>query len=212
MFDIEYKGGNGIVVAGKKTTAIIDPKLSVVGLKDLAVKEAVEIATEERFALNSPDAKITIEGPGEYETGELSVRGIAAVRHIDPSDAESISTIYRLEINDIRIAVLGNIAPKLTEDQLEGIGVVDVLIIPVGGNGYTLDATSAVTLTRQIDPRVVVPIHYADKSLQYEVPQDDIDTFVKELGVPVEEAGSKYKIKSSASIPQVLTVVKIDRS
>jgi len=212
MFDIEYKGGNGIVVAGKKTTAIIDPKLSVVGLKDLAVKEAVEIATEERFALNSPDAKITIEGPGEYETGELSVRGIAAVRHIDPSDAESISTIYRLEINDIRIAVLGNIAPKLTEDQLEGIGIVDVLIIPVGGNGYTLDATSAVTLTRQIDPRVVVPVHYADKSLQYEVPQDDIDTFVKELGVPVEEPGSKYKIKSPASIPQVLTVVKIDRS
>lgn len=212
MFEIEYKGGNGVVVSSKKTTAIIDPKLSVVGLKDLVVKEAVEVATEARFALNSSDARIVIEGPGEYETGELSIRGVAAVRHIDPSDAERISTIYRLEMSDVRIAVLGNITPKLTEDQLEEIGVVDILIIPVGGNGYTLDATSAVTLTRQIDPRVVVPIHYADSALTYEVPQDDVDAFIKELAAPVEEPGSKFKIKSPASIPQVLTVVKIDRS
>ncbi len=212
MFDIEYKGGNGVVISGKKTQVVIDPKLSLVGLKDLSVKDAVELATEARFATKDPSAKLHIEGPGEYEIGEVSIRGSRATRHIDTSADEPVSTIYRLEIGDVRIAVLGNIAPKLSEDQLEEIGVVDILILPVGGNGYTLDAVSAATITRQIDPHVVVPIHYADKALQYEVPQDDVDLFIKELAAPVDDAGSKYKVKSSSSIPQVLTVVKIDRS
>lgn len=212
MFEIEYKGGNGVVIATKKTTAVIDPKLSLIGLKDLPVKDTVEIATEARFSSQNNEAKLAIEGPGEYEVGDFAVKGVRASRHIDPSDAEPISTMYRLEIGDVRIAVLGNVAPKLNEDQLEGLGVVDILIIPVGGNGYTLDATSSVTLTRQIDPRVVIPIHYADQGLQYEVPQDDLDVFIKELAAPVEEQGSKYKVKSAASIPQVLTVVTVARS
>lgn len=211
MFDIEYKGGNGIVVTAKKTTAIIDPKLSVVGLKDLSVKGVVEIATEARFAVNSPDAKLIIEGPGEYEIGELSIKGASAVRHIDTDTEEAASTVYRIEIGDVRIAVLGNVAGKLSEDQLEEIGVVDILVIPVGGGGYTLDATTATALVRSIDPKVIIPIHYADDGLKYEVPQDTLETFVKELGAPVETT-SKYKVKSSASIPQVLTIVELTRS
>lgn len=212
MFDIEYKGGNGIVLSTKKTTAIIDPKLSVVGLKDLKVKEQVEVATEARFAVNDPEAKLTIEGPGDYEIGDFSIHGVPAVRHLDAEGSEQLSTAYRIEVGDVRLAVLGNIAPKLNEDQLEEIGVVDILLIPVGGAGYTLDATSAAALTRQIDPKVVIPVHYADSALKYEVPQDTLETFTKELAAPVEEGGAKYKVKSSATIPQVLTVVTLDRS
>lgn len=212
MFEIEYKGGNGVVVATKKTQVIIDPKLSVNGLKDVTVTDAVELATEARFLVNSKDAKLVVEGPGEYEIGDISIRGIRATRHIDTSADEPVSTIYRLEIGDVRIAVLGNIAPKLNEDQLEEIGVVDIVVIPVGGNGYTLDAVSAATIIRQIDPRVVIPIHYAEGALKYEVPQDDVELFEKELAAPVEEGGSKYKLKTASALPQVLTVLKLARS
>lgn len=212
MFDIEYKGGNGIVVATKKTEVVIDPRLSVVGLKDLSVKNSVELATEARFGLSDAEAKLTIEGPGEYEIGDVSIRGTRATRHIDTSADEPLSTIYRLEIGDVRIGILGNITPKLSEDQLEEIGIVDILLLPVGGGGYTLDAVSAATIARQIDPRVVIPVHYADKALKYEVPQDDIEHFEKELAAPVEDAGAKYKVKASSSIPQVLTVIKLARS
>lgn len=212
MFDIEYKGGNGVIVTSKKTTVVIDPKLSVVGLKDLSTKDAVELATEARFALNNPEAKLCIEGPGEYEIGDVSIRGIRATRHIDTTADEPVSTMYRLEIGDIRVAIIGNITPKLTEDQLEEIGIIDILIIPVGGNGYTLDSVSAATIVRQIDPRVIIPVHFADTAIKYEVPQDDVNLFEKELAAPVEDGGSKYKIKSSASIPQVLSVVKLARS
>jgi len=211
MFEIEYKGGNGVVITTKKLTALIDPKLSLVGLKDMNVNNGVEIATEERFAITGKDAQIQIEGPGEYEVGDFSIRGISAQRHLDDNNVEKKSTIYRIEIGDVRIALLGNIAPKLTEDQLESIGVVDILILPVGGNGYTLDATSASTLSRQIDPKVIIPIHYADSALKYEVPQDTLETFTKELGAPVETT-SKLKVKGAAGLPQTLTVVEVTRS
>ncbi len=212
MFDIEYKGGNGVVITTKKTQIVIDPKISVVGLKDLSVKDAIELATEARFAVNDEQAKLVIEGPGEYETSDVAIRGIRTTRHLDTEADEPIDTMYRIEIGDVRIAVLGNIAPKLNEDQLEEVGIVDVMIIPVGGNGYTLDATSASMLVRSIEPRVVIPVHYADAAVNYEVPQDSVDVFMKELSAPVEEAGSKYKVKASSSIPQVLTVIKVDRS
>lgn len=211
MFDIEYKGGNTVVIATKKSTLITDPKQSLIGLKDLRPKDGVELATEARFALNDDEARLHIEGPGEYEVSDFSIRGIAAMRHIDTGESELLSTIYRIEVGDVRIALLGNIAPKLDEDQLEALGVVDILIVPVGGGGYTLDATSAATLARQIEPRVVIPIHYADSTLKYEVPQDTLETFTKEFGVPIETT-SKYKVKSTSVLPQTLTVIEITRS
>jgi L-ascorbate metabolism protein UlaG (beta-lactamase superfamily) len=211
MFDIEYKGGNGVVISTKKLNAVIDPKLSLVGLKDLPVKDALEIATEPRFASTSKDVQLAIEGPGDYELGPFSVKGIAATRHIDTVSDEKISTVYRIEVGEARIALLGNISPKLEEDQLEALGVVDILILPVGGGGYTLDATSAASLVRQIDAKVIIPIHYADSGLSYEVPQDTLETFTKELGATVETT-SKYKVKSAATLPVALTVIEITRS
>lgn len=211
MFDIEYKGGNGVIIATKKTTVIIDPRLSVVGLKDLSVKDSVELATEARFAIGDKDARLVIEGPGEYEIGDFSIRGVRAIRHLDTPADEPVSTMYRLEVGDVRLAVLGNIADKLEEDQLEALGIVDILIIPVGGSGYTLDATAAAALTRHIDPKVVIPVHYADPAIKYEVPQDVLDTFVKEMGAPLEST-LKYKVKAASSLPPVLTTIEVTRS
>ena len=82
----------------------------------------------------------------------------------------------------------------------------------MGGNGYTLDASHAATIARQIEPKVVIPVHYADAALRYEVPQNELEEFTKELGAPVEDAGTKYKVKSATSLPQVLTVVTVGRS
>jgi L-ascorbate metabolism protein UlaG (beta-lactamase superfamily) len=211
MFEIEYKGGNGVVITTKKATAVIDPKLSEVGLKNIVTKDAVEIATEPRFALDSPSAQLCIEGPGDYGIGDLAIHGVSTVRHIDTEKDEKIATIYRIEAGEVRIALIGNIAPSLTEQQLEEIGVVDIAIIPVGGSGLTLDATSAASLVRQIDPKVVIPVHYADAAVKYEMPQEPLETFAKELGAPVETV-SKYKVKGISTLPQVLTLVEVTRS
>lgn len=211
MYDIEYKGGNGIVITTKKVSIVADPNLSVVGLKNLPVKDAIELATEARFALNSDTAKIVIEGPGEYGIGDLDITGVAVQRHLDVPDVPKASTVYRIDNGDVRIALVGNIYEKLNDDQLEAIGIIDVVIIPVGGGGYTLDATGAATLVHQLEPKVVVPIHYNDPTLHYEVPQAELDEFISTLSAPVEET-NKYKIKNSSALPASLTVIKLGRS
>ena len=211
MFEIEYKGGNTVLISTKKAVIVADPKLSVVGLKDIAIKDVVELATESRFALNSQDAKLLIEGPGEYGVAEFDIHGIAAQRHLDSADQEKLATIYRIEVGDVRIGLLGNIYESLGEDQLEALGVIDILIIPIGGNGYTLDAAGAAGLVHKIDPKIVIPVHYADGGLTYEVPQDSLSTFVGELGAPVETV-SKYKSKGITSIPSSQTIIELTRS
>lgn len=211
MFEIEYKGANCVVISSKKASIVVDPKLSVVGLKDVSIKDDIELATEARFALNSEDAKLVIEGPGEYGVADFDIKGIAAQRHLDATSDPKISTMYRIETTEIRAAVLGNIYEKLTEDQLEEIGIIDVLIIPVGGSGYTLDATGAAVIARQIDPKIVVPVHYADDGIKYEVPQSDLEVFTAELGVSVEEA-PKLKLKNAAALPPVMTIFKLARN
>jgi len=211
MFEIEYKGANSIVISTKKARLVVDPKLSIVGLKDLSTKEAVELATEGRFTTGNPDAILLIDGPGEYGVAEFDIRGIPTRRHIDSQSDGLASTMYRIEIGEIRIGIIGNIYEKLSDEQLEELGVIDILVVPVGGGGYTLDATGAAGIVRMIDPKIVIPVHYADKSLKYEVPQDELKLFIAELGAPVEIV-TKYKLKQLLVVPATISVVEIIRS
>lgn len=212
MFEIEYKGANCVVITTKKSKLITDPRLSLVGLTDLSTKNAVELLTEERFAVkDDQDTIIAIDSPGEYGVVGFDIHGIPAQRHMDSENEPLLSTIYRVEIGDSRIGILGNIYEKLSDEQLERLGVLDILIIPVGGNGYTLDAIGAASLVRKIDAKIVIPIHYADSGLKYEVPQGELSLFIKELGAPVETV-SKYKYKQPTSSLASLSVIEITRS
>jgi L-ascorbate metabolism protein UlaG (beta-lactamase superfamily) len=211
MFEIEYKGANCVVISTKNAKLVTDPNLSIVGLKNTPVKSVVELATEDRFAVDDPGVNLLINGPGEYGIARFDIRGIAARRHIDTEKEGMQATIYRVEIGESRIGILGNIDEKLSDEQLEELGMIDVLIIPVGGGGYTLDATGAAGLVKSISPKVVIPVHYADKTLRYEVPQDELSLFVKELGAPVETV-SKYKVKQAPGLAGTLSIVEITRS
>ena len=142
--DIEYKGANCVVITTKKTSVIIDPTLSAVGLKDILPKNAVVIATQSDFLVSGDDAVI-VDRPGEYEVRDISIVGAAAERMID-HDKTLNATIYRVTVGDVRFAILGHVAVPLSEEQLEALGVVDVAIVPVGGSGYTLDAHQAVAV------------------------------------------------------------------
>ena len=212
MLEVEYKGANAVIITTKKTKVIFDPKLSIVGLRDVPVENNVEITTEKRFAIENANPKVCFDGPGEYEVGDVSLRGIPAQRHIDTEEDIRQSTLYKISVDDIKMVIIGNIAPVLSEKQLEEIGVIDIAVLPVGGNGYTLDATSAASMVRQLDPKVVIPVHYADNAIKYEVPQDELEVFTKELGASIVESGPKWKLKSSANIPESLTLIQIARS
>lgn len=209
MFEIEYKGGNAVVITTKKVKVMIDPKRSVVGLKDPTTKGAVVVATDPNLALYSDESALTIDGPGEYEVSDVSIKAIAVDRYGSASGSRE-QTMYRLEIGDVRLAVLGNIVSDLTENQQEALGIIDMVILPVGGGG-TLNATEAAKLARAIEAKVVIPVHYADSTLAYAEPQESLEVFKKEFSAEVEQV-AKYKVKSSTTIPTANTIIEIARS
>lgn len=207
--EIEYKGVTAITIkSGSSVNVVVDPKLSSVGLKDLKITDAIELATDTDLAIDN-DQKILINGPGEYEVSGVSIKGISVPRFKDANGRKV--TVYRLEVGGARIAILGHIQDVLDEAQLEGIGVVDILIVPVGGNNYTLDAHAAVKIVNQIDPRIVIPVHYADKAVKYDVAQDDLSSFLKEMGAQEHEIVDKLKIKNGI-VPAARTVYELNRS
>lgn len=205
--DFEYKGGNCVVINAKNATVVVDGKLSHIGLKDVVLKDEIEVATQAEFATR--ECRVSVDMPGEYEVSNISIIGIPAVRLLDYDGSEK-ATIYRLAFSDLTVAVLGHVAMPLSDEQLESIGVVDVLIVPVGGNGYTLDAHHAVEAVHKIDPRVVIPTHYADDKTTYEVPQDNLAPFITELGA-AHEVTTKWKVKGGV-LPEALTVVELTRA
>lgn len=211
MFDVEYKGGNSVVITTKEKQLLIDPNITLYGLKIGKYKNVVQLATDKQFSLSTGEDEVAFEGPGEYEVGPFSIRGVAAKRHTDGDTDEMNSTIYHIDIGEVRIGVIGNVHFELSEDQLESIGVVDILVIPVGGGGYTIDALNAANIVRQVEPRIVIPVHYADPAIPYPVSQEPVELFTKELGAPVEVL-SKLKVKALANLPQNLTVYHLERS
>lgn len=207
--ELQYFGANGLKFSTKKSVIVVDPTSDITDIKvDLKKANAV-LATQASLKPTTTSDIFLIDGPGEYEFEDYSVRGIAAQAHIAPSGDKS-ATMYWINSNDIRILVTGHIDAKLSEEQLEAIGVVDVVVIPVGGGGYTLDAVGAATVVKAVEPKLVIPVHASDDGLKYEVPQSEIDLFVKELGAPVaEEASEKLKFKS---LPEQLTVQLLKKS
>lgn len=204
--DIEYKGGNCVVISTKQITLVTDPMLSTLGLKDVAPQNAVVISTQPDFAVETDE--VAVDQPGEYEVKNVSITGVPARRLIDSEGRRA--TMYRIAIGDIAIAVIGHVNTPLDETQLEALGIVDIVIVPVGGSGYTLDAHQAVAVVRQLDPKIVIPTHYADKAIEYEVPQMELEPFIKELAVPVEQA-TRLKLKNGV-LPDTLIVYELQRT
>jgi len=138
-----------------------------------------------------------IDCAGEYDFKEVLIEGIDSY-HDDKNGAErGNNLIFRIEIDDISVVHLGDLGQILDNSQLERLVGTDILLIPVGGI-YTLDAKQAVEVISQIEPRIVIPMHYKIKNLKIEL--DGVDKFIKELGLaPTYE--DRLKI-SKKELPQ----------
>lgn len=190
--EFQYYGGNCIKITTKNAVLVIDDTLKVLGLKSITKPDNVALLTT--LPASQPVARLVITDPGEYEVSDISIFGIAARSHMDEPGKKS-ATIYKLQFEDTRVCILGHIYPDLTEDQLEEIGVIDILITPVGGNGYTLDGVGALSLIKKIEPKLVIPTHYDDSAIKYEVPQQPLSEALKGLGLEPKEAVAKFKPK-----------------
>ncbi|MCL2085433.1 MBL fold metallo-hydrolase [Candidatus Saccharibacteria bacterium] len=206
MLEIEYRGGNCWTLDTKRALFVFDANRKRSGLKNLSDKRAIQIATEHDLLADEKDFHLSFCGEGEYEIAGTEINGFAVARRIDdPREGKKRSTLYNISTDDIKIGVFGNIMDNLGEQDLENLGMVDVLILPVGGGGYTLDGVAATKLISKIEPKIVIPIHFAQRGLNYEVPGDDLSAFLKELKATVVEE-KKLKLKSPNDIPPVMQI------
>ncbi len=206
--EITFFGHACIRIRGKQKTVIIDPYDEKVGklLRDLEAD--ITLVTHDHFDHNAvarlKQPGFVIDGPGEYEIGGVSVIGIAT-HHDDKGGAErGGNTMYVVEIDNLRLIHTGDLGHKLSQETLEEIGAIDVLMLPVGGI-YTLDAKTAKEVVTQVDPWVVVPMHYktADFGLKELTTVDD---FLKEMGRTETAAVPKYSI-SADRLPEELQII-----
>lgn len=192
--ELQFYGGNCVAVSGKGIRVVIDDNLAELGAKSIAKDGDILLQTSSLIQLSPKvSPRLLVDGPGEYEASDVSVYGIAARGHMDESGHNA--TIYKLVYNDLAVLFTGHIYPELNERQLEEIGEVDIMFVPVGGNGYTLDGVGALKLVKSIEPKLVIPTHYSDKDLKFEVPQQPLEQAIKELGMEPKETTPKLKLK-----------------
>jgi L-ascorbate metabolism protein UlaG (beta-lactamase superfamily) len=190
--ELTYFGANCLRITTKKAQIVVDDNLEKLGLK--TITKPTDISLKTFKDIPDHDCRFDVDMPGEYETSGVIIHGIAARAHMD-EDGKRSATVYTLEADGTKVAILGHIYPELSEGQLEEIGMVDILVVPVGNSGYTLDAVGALKIIKQIEPKVVIPTHYADQSIAYEVPQVELTDALKNLGMEASETLDKYKYK-----------------
>ncbi len=207
--ELQFYGANCLRINTKKATLVVDDNLNELKASSVTKSGDIAVFTGEHKP-PAVDAKLVIDYPGEYEVSNVSIHGIATRGHHDEEGQKS-TIIYRVVSDDSRLLVIGHIYPELSDEQLEAIGTVDVLCIPVGGNGYTLDGTQALKLIKKIEPKIVIPTHYEDKKLGFPVAQQELTEAIKALAMEPKETLIKFKIKP-AEFTDVTQLVVLERS
>ena len=163
---------------------VIDPFDEKVGLKVPNLSADILLVTHDHDDHNNKKAvkgdPFLIDSPGEYEIKSVFVKGIPAFHDAEQGKERGKTTIYTIEAEDLRFCHLGDIGQtQLTDEQIEEIGHVDVLMIPVGGV-YTISSTEASKIVSQIEPKVVIPMHYGIPHLKIKL--DGVEKFLKAVG------------------------------
>ncbi len=146
-----------------------------------------------------------ISGPGEYEKKEVFVQGIPAFHDSSSGRERGTNIIYVIEAEDLRICHLGDLGQKeLTPEQIDKIGEIDVLMIPVGGV-YTISAKEAVKIMSQIEPNITIPMHYQLPKMKLKI--DGLDKFLKTMGIKKLTPLPKLTVKKKDIVPEEAKII-----
>ena len=205
--ELNYYGANCLRIATKKTQIVVDDNLTSLGLKP--VTKPTDISLKTFAAVADYKSQFSVDTPGEYEISGVVIHGVAARSHMDEEGKKS-AVIYTIAADELKLVVLGHIYPDLSDEQLEQIGTVDIAVVPVGDSGYTMDGIGALKVIKQIEPKVVIPTHYADKAIKYEGPQVELAEALKGLAMEPAETIDKYKPKP-ADLTDTTKLIVLER-
>lgn len=176
---------------------VIDPFDETIGLKAPSFPADILLITHDHPDHNNVKTvkgePFLITGPGEYEIKGVFVEGIPGFHDDAEGKKRGEITIYTIETEGMKFCHLGDLGQKqLTGEQLEKIGPVDVLMIPVGGV-YTISSEDAPKIISQIEPKIVIPMHYQLPKLKLKL--DGVNKFLKAMGEGSIQPQDKFSVK-----------------
>jgi L-ascorbate metabolism protein UlaG (beta-lactamase superfamily) len=214
---LQYLGQSCFKIQDKTTadgiTLVTDPFDKETGLKVPNFEADIITISHNHHDHNNAKAlrgtPFVISRAGEYDVKGVAVHGVDSFHDNKEGKEKGGNVIYRIEIDDISIAHLGDLGHTLTSQQLEVLVGTDILLIPVGGK-YTIDAKQAMEIISQIEPRIVIPMHYKLPGMPADIGLDNVDRFIKEIGLkPTEEERLKINKKDLPVEDMELVVMKV---
>lgn len=187
-------GGNGVRI-------LTDPFDETVGYQLPAVEADIVTSSHDHFDHNHIGVVkgdfVHLNKPGPYRERDIEIRGIGSYHDGQGGQKRGDNIIFTFRLEGISVCHLGDLGHLLEDEQIRAIGPVDILLIPVGGT-YTIDYRQAVDLIGQLEPKLVIPMHYKTPAMGFDI--DGVDKFLKEYGVGAYEAGSQEIDLSATSL------------
>jgi len=206
--EITWLGHSCFLIRGKGKTIITDPCHPDLGYR-LGEPEA-DIVTLSHFhpghsyiegVANEPKQ---IKSPGEYEIGGTFITGVASFHDDKKGELKGKNTIYVIEMDGITLCHLGDLGHPLSPHLVEELGDVDILFLPVG-EVTTIPVDTAVEIVRQLEPPIVIPMHYKTEAFTGNLSL--VDKFLDKMRIRELEAKPKLSITSSSLPATTQTIV-----
>lgn len=213
--DIVWFGQSCFKIKGKKITVVVDPfdpeatglKLPTKDLEAQLVLSSHSHGDHNNVAAVS-GSPVIINGPGEYEVQGVSVVGVGTFHDSTQGSKRGKNTVYNILIDEVHIVHLGDLGHQLTEEQRSEIGQTDILMVPAGGV-YTIDPEEAAKVVAELEPRVVIPMHYRVPGLVYDLAE--AGEFLKEMGAESVTPMAKLSLTKD-KLPDEIQVVILTKS
>jgi L-ascorbate metabolism protein UlaG (beta-lactamase superfamily) len=212
--DLSWLGHACFRLRGRDVTILTDPYASGDGLGYPALSLSANVVTisndhpHHAFLSGVEGRPHVLRGPGEYEIGGALIWGIRTARG-EAVDAPAKNTAFIIQVEDLTVCHLGDLShAPLTPEELTHIKDADVLLVPVGGN-CTINAQQAAGVVAQVEPKLIVPMHYATDETRGRVVLDEVERFCKELGATEGNPRGRLTI-TPTSLPSEPTVVVME--
>lgn len=205
--DVTWLGHGCFRLRGRSAAVVTDPYPPSIGLKLQRLDGDLVTVSHEHENHNYTQVMrdaYEIRGPGEYEVAGVSVIGVPTFHDSEKGAKHGRNTVYLIEIDDVRVCHLGDLGHRLDDAEAEAISAPDVLLVPVGGH-TAINAAQAAEVVRQLEPRYVVPMHYAIPGLKLQL--DPLDRFLKEMAVASAEPQAKLTVQASSGDYETKVVV-----
>jgi len=187
---INWYGQSCFKIQDKDTNVLINPySPRRAGLRGPNFKSTVLILTDPQdlgAAKKDASKSFLIHGPGEYETQGIFVYGV------DFKRKDKHLTVYQIEMEGIKFGVLGEINDNLTNEELEYLDGIDVLFVPMGGDGFLTTKKARETINA-VEPKIIIPCCYHIPGIKLKL--DPVEKILKDMGIKNFEKTERLSLK-----------------